>query len=61
MVDSANKVAKEKLSKTDQPIYDIAHADGFKDQGSFTRMFRRIGGVSPKEFRDSAKHIVRVH
>ena len=53
--------AKEKLSNTDQPIYDIAHAVGFKDQGSFTRMFRRIGGVSPKEFRDSAKTTVRVH
>ena len=55
------KVAKEKLSNTDQPIYDIAHAVGFKDQGSFTRMFRRIGGMSPKEFRDSAKYTVRVH
>ena len=55
------KVARKKLSNTDQPIYDIAHAVGFKDQGSFTRMFRRIGGVSPKEFRDSAKYTVRVH
>ena len=61
MVDSANKVAKEKLPKTDQPIYDIANSVGFKEQGSFTRMFRRIGGVSPKEFRDSAKTTVRVH
>ena len=55
------KVAKEKLSNTDQPIYDIAHAVGFKDQGSFTRMFRRIGAVSPKEFRDLARHTVRLH
>ena len=55
------KVAKEKLSNTDQPIYDIAYSVGFRDQGSFTRMFRRIGGVSPKEFRDSAKHTVRVN
>ena len=55
------KVAKEKLCNTDQPIYDIAHSVGFKNQGSFTRMFRRIGGMSPKEFRDSAKYTVRVH
>ena len=55
------KVAREKLSNTDQPIYDIANSVGFKEQGSFTRMFRRIGGISPKEFRDSAKKTVRTH
>ena len=54
------KVAKDKLRSTDWPIYDIAQSVGFRDQRSFTRMFRRIGGVSPKEFRDSAKYTVRV-
>ena len=55
------KVAKEKLQNTDWPIYDIAQSVGFRNQGSFTRMFRRIGGVSPKEFRDSARYTVRAH
>jgi AraC-like DNA-binding protein len=54
------KVAKEELCNTDMPIYDIAQSVGFRNQGSFTRMYRRIGGMNPKEFRDSAKYTVRV-
>ena len=43
-------VAKEKLQNPNVRIGDVAHDVGFKDQGDFTRMFRRIGGLSPKEF-----------
>jgi AraC-like DNA-binding protein len=50
------KVAKEKLQKPNVRIGDVAHAVGFKDQGDFTRMFRRIGGLSPKEFCMAARN-----
>ena len=43
--------AKEQLRDTDQRIMDIAQSVGFEDQAHFTRMFRRIGGLSPREFR----------
>ncbi len=46
------KVAKERLRNPDVLIGDIAHSVGFNEQGGFTRMFRRIGGLSPKEFRN---------
>jgi AraC-like DNA-binding protein len=46
--------AKENLLKPDMRILDVAQSVGFSDQGDFTRMFRRIGGVSPKQFRSTA-------
>jgi AraC-like DNA-binding protein len=49
------EVAKEKLQKPNVRIGDIAHDVGFKDQGDFTRMFRRVGGLSPKEYRKTAQ------
>jgi AraC-like DNA-binding protein len=47
------KAAKKMLRNPDLRIGDVAHSVGFKDQGDFTRMFRRVGGLSPKEFRNS--------
>lgn len=29
---------------------------GFRDQANFTRMFRRIGGMSARQFRHSGLH-----
>jgi AraC-like DNA-binding protein len=46
--------AKENLLKPDMRIFDVAQSVGFSDQGDFTRMFRRVGGVSPKQFRSTA-------
>lgn len=45
------QVAKDLLHEPDMRMLDIAHSVGFRDQGNFTRMFRRIGGLAPKEFR----------
>ena len=35
-------------------IEDVAISIGFDGQGNFTRMFRRVGGLSPREFRKAA-------
>lgn len=45
------KAAKELLRDTDQRVTDVAIAVGFDDSANFARMFRRIGGLSPREFR----------
>ena len=47
------ETAKEHLLKSDKRIGDIAVSVGFKHQADFTRMFKRVGGLSPKEFRNS--------
>ena len=47
------ETAKEQLLKSDKRIGDIALSVGFNHQADFTRMFRRVGGLSPKEFRQS--------
>jgi len=44
------KEAKKLLQKPKAKIGDVALSVGFYDQSNFTRMFRRIGGLSPKEF-----------
>jgi len=48
--------AKELLQNSDQRIGDIALLVGFQDQGNFNRMFRRMGGMSPKQFRKAMRH-----
>ena len=48
--------AKELLQNSDQRIGDIALLVGFQDQGNFYRMFRRMGGMSPKQFRKAMFH-----
>jgi AraC-like DNA-binding protein len=48
-------VAKELLESSSARIIDIAHEVGFDDPSHFARMFRRVGGVSPQEFRKSLR------
>jgi AraC-like DNA-binding protein len=45
--------AKENLQNPDMRIGDVAQSVGFTDQGDFTRMFRRIGGLTPKQYRST--------
>ena len=47
--------AKKLLQKPDIQIEDVAISVGFNDQSNFTRMFRRIGGLSPREFRKTVR------
>jgi hypothetical protein len=46
--------AKKLLQAPGALIEDVAISVGFIDQSNFTRMFRRIGGQCPKEFRKEA-------
>jgi AraC-like DNA-binding protein len=45
------KAARELLQNTDLRVTDVAMAVGFDDSANFARMFRRIGGLSPRQFR----------
>jgi AraC-like DNA-binding protein len=47
--------AKKLLLKPGARIEDVAMSIGFNDQTNFTRMFRRVGGLSPREFRKAAR------
>ena len=38
-------------SESDALIRDISAASGFSDQANFSRLFRRISGISPRQFR----------
>jgi AraC-like DNA-binding protein len=49
-------VAKRLLRKPNAKIEDVAISVGFADQSNFTRMFRRIGGLSPTEYCMTARH-----
>ena len=48
------KAAKELLDDSDMRITDIAISVGFDDSSNFARMFRRIAGMSPKQYRAAA-------
>ena len=43
--------AKEMLSAGEMRVLDVAVACGFKTQQHFARVFRRICGASPTEYR----------
>lgn len=45
--------ARKLLENPDTRIKDAAAAVGFEDPSHFTRMFRRIGGISPRDFQNS--------
>ena len=43
--------AKGLLEDLDRPIAEVASRTGFSEQSNFTRMFHRIGGLTPRQFR----------
>ena len=45
------EVAADMLADLDQKIIDVALAVGFDDPSHFARAFRRVSGLSPREFR----------
>ena len=49
------EVAKKLLQNPDIPIRGVARSVGFESQGNFTRLFRRVGGLSPSEFRRAVR------
>ncbi len=40
------------LRDTDSKIIDIAFASGYSDPAHFTRAFRRMAGVTPRQYRE---------
>lgn len=54
--DYINKVrinkAKKLLKETGAMVYEIADQVGFSDSQYFSTVFKKIVGVSPKEYRD---------
>ena len=48
--------AKKLLLVPGARIEDVAISVGFIDQSNFTRMFRRIGGLTPTEYRKATQH-----
>ena len=48
-------LAKERLKEPGAKVGEVASSIGFSDQGNFNRMFRRLAGVSPKEYRQQAQ------
>jgi AraC-like DNA-binding protein len=54
LLDELNFDIARELLGTSLSIREIARRVGYDDQAHFTRMFRRIGGICPSEFR---KHL----
>ena len=50
------EAAKDYLRNTDMKTYEISEAVGVEDAGYFSKMFKKITGVSPKEFRKREKN-----
>ena len=48
-------VAARRLLVTDDRISDIAYELGFDDQNYFSRMFKSLFGVSPSQYRKTAR------
>ena len=44
------EVARDLLGKEESKIIDISYAVGYTDPSHFTRAFRRVHGVTPKEY-----------
>jgi len=43
------------LRDTDYKIIDVAFASGYSDPAHFSRAFRRISGVTPRQFREQSR------
>lgn len=48
--------AMELLRQTDMSIIDIGQAVGFRDPTNFSRTFKRLKGISPRDYRIADKH-----
>lgn len=44
-------LARKLLLESDAPIRDVSTAMGFSDPANFSRLFRRLSGISPRQFR----------
>ncbi|MBR5538670.1 MAG: helix-turn-helix transcriptional regulator, partial [Clostridia bacterium] len=51
IMDARVKNAKERLSFTEKPISVISSEMGFKDSSYFSAFFKKVTGMTPKEYR----------
>lgn len=51
------QVARLMLRETSESVRSVAEASGFQDQAYFCRVFRKIAGRSPSDFRNDPRHI----
>ena len=51
--------AKNLLRSTDLPITEICDVVGFKSLGSFSTLFRKLVGLSPRSYRKNASRSAR--
>ena len=51
------KNAEYMLTTTDKSIVEIADTCGFNDSNYFSTIFKKIHGVSPREYRKSSQYI----
>ena len=49
--------ARKLLQETGAPISGVSSAIGFDDPAHFARMFRRVGGLSPRAFRQATQRV----
>jgi len=47
--------AMEQMSKTNRSLSDLALATGFSDQSHFSRTFRKLTGLTPRQFREISR------
>jgi AraC family transcriptional regulator len=47
--------AQQLLRESDQSLAEVASGAGFSDQSRFSQSFKRVMGVTPKQFRKSAR------
>jgi AraC-like DNA-binding protein len=52
--DARHRVAARLLQDPKRTVTEVAHFVGYDDASHFTRAFRRMAGVAPREFRRSA-------
>jgi len=48
------ELGKQMLRDTDLTILEIGLATGFADQSHFTKIFRRVARVTPRDYRITA-------
>jgi AraC family L-rhamnose operon regulatory protein RhaS len=50
--------ACQRLRNTTQPVKTIMHDLGFESRTTFLRMFRRVTGMTPAEFRAGTRRML---
>lgn len=51
--------AKQGLEASDDPIDDLAYSVGYQDPAAFRRMFRKIAGMTPQDYRRRYSRLAR--